>query len=176
MDMMRKLLGLFVFFTILTGCIYPFFITGLTSILFNYEASGSLLYSKGEPIGSMHIGQKFKKDIYFWGRPSASDYGTLPAFGSNLSPTSKKLKENVEKRVEYLKSIHGKEPPGDLVYASASGIDPHITIESALYQVDRIAKARNLQPSQINDLISKTELPYINVLRLNITLDQLQKR
>ena len=186
--MIQATLKLFLVFIFTVGFVYPFFITGLTQLAFPHQANGSIIYKDGKPIGSMLIGQKFTHDKYFWGRPSASDYGTLPSKGSNLSYGSKKLRKEMDERVKTLKKAHGNdhEPPSPLIYASGSGLDPDITITGALYQLDRVAKARNLSKKQISHLKFQIDFgtriywrisspQYLNVLRLNLILDQLDK-
>lgn len=181
---MRHTLALFCFFTFITGLLYPFFITGFAQTFFPIQANGSLINQHGQIIGSSLIGQHFVQDSNFWGRPSATDYQTLPAHGSNLSPTNKKFVEKVQARTELLKAKNGgKTPPADLVYSSGSGLDPHISTESALYQLDRVAKVRNLSAEEITlltDLIhiqsrtTRNLIPsaYVNVLEINLTLEE----
>jgi K+-transporting ATPase ATPase C chain len=184
---MKPILKFYLLLTLITGIVYPFLITGISQLAFSHQANGSLIYKNDQPIGSLLIGQLFKEERYFWGRPSASDYGTLPSQGSNLSPASKKLWQTVQERIEHLEKAHGKEhqPPADLVYASASGIDPDLTAKGALYQLDRITKARNLNSAQAKKLKEFIELGeriywrdhshhYLNLLRLNLTLDEIE--
>jgi K+-transporting ATPase ATPase C chain len=167
----------FIVAVLLTGLVYPLFITLVGQTLFNSN-------SNGRP---ELIAQKFDQDKYFWPRPSSQDYNPLPSGGSNLSATSKQLHDIVEERkAKLLKADQTKtveEIPADLIYASASGLDPHISPAAALFQVDRVAKSRGLDSSKkgaIIELIGRlTEgrdlgvfgEPRVNVLRLNIALD-----
>ncbi|HTY14026.1 MAG TPA: potassium-transporting ATPase subunit KdpC [Candidatus Omnitrophota bacterium] len=174
----------------LTGLIYPLLMTGIGQAVFNDRSNGSIYKMDGREIGSLLIGQKFDQDKYFWPRPSAIDYNPLPSGGSNLSVTSKKLAAIVEERKQKLlnadPSIAGKTVPSDLLYASGSGLDPHLTPAAALFQVDRVARARgydSAKKSEIIGLIVKlTEgrdlglfgEKRVNVLELNAELDRLR--
>jgi potassium-transporting ATPase KdpC subunit len=182
-----KILGVM---TVLTGIIYPLLLTGLAQFAFPAKANGSLIWKDDRITGSALIGQKFDSSIYFWSRPSAVDYNPLPSGGSNLGPTSDQLKELVANRA----SIFANENllsdtnaiPKEMVFASASGLDPHISPEAAMLQLDRIARARNfseVQRKQLLQLIhSRTEEPQffifgerrINVFELNLDLDNLR--
>ena len=180
---------IFAFFTILCGIVYPLFITGIAQIVFPAKANGSLIIQDNKLIGSELIGQKFDSEIYFWSRPSATDYSSMPSGGSNYGPTSLKLKQLVADRTaQWMKSNPTSDPekiPSEMLLASASGLDPHISPKAALLQVDRIVKVRNLndsQKQQLLKLISEfSEVPQfsflgearINVLALNLKLDQL---
>ncbi len=169
-------LRMFLSMTLLTGILYPLFITLIAQLALHQKANGDLVFSqKNQPIGSKLIAQKFTADKYFWERPSAVDYNPLPSGGSNLGPTSAALKKTIlERRAVYSPKT---EIPSELLYASASGLDPHISVEAALFQLDRVAKARNLNPELIHDLINKATHwalfgpSYVNVLILNSTLD-----
>lgn len=170
----RTALKMFATMTILTGLIYPLLITLIAQFTMPKQAGGSIVYSGDKIIGSELIAQSFKGNAYFWPRPSAVDFDPLkPAGGSNLGPTSQKLKEMVQKRVEAL----GSNPPPELVYTSGSGIDPHINIETAYYQMERVAKSRSIQDvaqvkSLIDSLAEGIKKNYVNVLLLNQALDQ----
>ncbi len=126
---------------LLSGIIYPIIITITGQLFFNFRANGSIIKIENVKIGSSLIGQSFTGDKYFWGRPSAGGYSTVPSGASNLSPTSAKLTENYEKQ----KKLFGDKNniPVDLLFSSGSGLDPHMSPESAYFQVERIAKARN---------------------------------
>lgn len=172
--------------TVLTGVIYPVFITGVARIFFHHNAEGSQIVSDGKVIGSELIGQKFDSIMFFWPRPSAIDYNPLPSGGSNLGPTSEKLKLLVEQRkAKFIKDNlldADTSVPSEMVLASASGIDPHVSKKAVMMQVDRICKARNFSPEQrdqLLDIIDKqTEKPQylifgeerINILLLNLEL------
>lgn len=175
------------FFTVLTGIAYPLLITGVGKLFFARQASGSFIDVGGKTIGSDLIGQKFSYPRYFWPRPSAVDYNPLPSGGSNLGPTSAELKDSVTARRSRLQEANGATVPADLLCASGSGLDPHISPDAARYQVDRVALARQLDPAQRTALLSLiyeyTETPTIgilgqprvNVLKLNLALDSLGK-
>lgn len=155
-------LRLFLCLTFVTGIVYPFFIT----LIANGRMKPNL------------IAQKFEKEIYFWPRPSAIDYNPLQSGGSNLGPTSHQLMERVEIRKRVLAKAHGVEienVPSELVFASGSGLDPHISQTAAYFQVERVAKARGIDPITIKKLVNsllEKYPPRINVLLLNMALDK----
>ncbi len=159
---------------ILTGLLYPLLITVIAQVIMPKQAGGSIIKIKDRIIGSELIAQQFKGDAYFWPRPSAVDYDPIkPAGGSNLGPTSKKLEKIIEERVKTL----GPHPPSELVYASSSGLDPHISLETAYFQLDRIAKARSIHDrNQLRSLVDSSaqgfSKKYVNVLVLNKALDK----
>jgi K+-transporting ATPase ATPase C chain len=172
--------------TVLTGLIYPGIVTGLCQMLFPNQANGSLIYKDGKVIGSSLIGQNFTKPEYFQPRPSAAGngYDATASSGSNLGPTSQKLVDRVRASAD---KFHKDNPnftgpvPADLLTASGSGLDPHLSPESADAQVDRIAQARGASPQDIRNLVAQlTESrdlgflgePRVNVLRLNRALDE----
>jgi len=175
----------------LTGFVYPFLITGIAQLSMKEKAEGSIISLKGKLIGSKLIGQKFENPRYFWPRPSAVDYNPLPSGGSNLGPISLELEELVKKRQDHISKTHGTPDvvnniPSELLYASGSGLDPHISPEAAYFQVERIVKARNLDEKNkktLNDIILESTKPLffhhlapscVNVLELNIALDELK--
>jgi K+-transporting ATPase ATPase C chain len=175
--------------TVLTGVIYPFFMTGVAQLTFRAKANGSLIIKDGKIIGSELIGQKFDSTIYFWSRPSAIDYNPIPSGASNLGPTSDKLRKQVEERRLLFATKNSITDttaiPKEMIFASASGLDPHISPGAALMQVERIAGARHFNNNQKAELVKKikelTEEPQflclgevrINVLILNLELDKL---
>lgn len=174
-----------IFFTILCGLIYPLAMTGIAQIFFKDKANGSLLSRDGQVVGSKLLGQNFERPEYFSPRPSAVSFNPLPSGGSNLGPTSEALKVLVNERREKLKKNNpgAGEPPQYLVFAAASGLDPHINLEAALYQVERISKARSLSV----DIIKKLVMDHVkmrqyiifgeetlNVLTLNMAMDNMQ--
>jgi K+-transporting ATPase ATPase C chain len=185
------LLGL----TLITGLLYPLAVTGIAGVIFPKQAQGSLIERDGKVIGSALIGQEFKDDRYFHGRPSATTapdpndssktvpapYNAANSGGSNLGPTSKPLADRLKEDVDKLKAENPSEPvPVDLVTTSASGLDPHISPEAALFQVPRVAKARSMAEDKVRELVTQhTEgrfaallgEPRVNVLALNLALD-----
>lgn len=195
---LRPALALLLLFTVLTGVIYPFVTTGIASVLFPYQARGSLIERDGKVIGSTLIGQNFTDERYFHGRPSATvaadpadpsktiavPYNAANTSGSNLGPTSKALIERMTSHVERLKPQNpGVQVPTDLVTTSASGLDPHISPDGALFQVPRVAKARGLPETRVRDLVERQVEgrtfgilgePHVNVLALNLALDALK--
>jgi K+-transporting ATPase ATPase C chain len=192
---LKPALILLIALTIITGVIYPLVVTAVAQAAFPGQANGSLIYQEGRPVGSTLIGQPFDDPKYFWGRLSAT--GTFPynAFnaanltassGSNLGPTSQALLEAVQARVD---ALHAADPgnttpiPVDLVTASGSGLDPHISPAAALYQVPRVARERGLSEAVVRQFVLRhTEgrtlgilgEPRVNVLKLNLALDTAQ--
>ncbi len=176
-----KHIKLFLWFTLLTGIIYPVLVYIVGQTVFPHQANGSMITKGDKAVGSALIGQKFSSDKYFWARPSATNYNTLPSSGSNLSPTNSKLKQAVEERK---KAYSSNDVPSDLLFASGSGLDPHITVQAANFQIDRVLKARGISgpegKKRMESLIEKYSTnhyldilgpPYVNVLLLNIALD-----
>jgi potassium-transporting ATPase KdpC subunit len=186
--------------TLVTGVVYPFAITGIARVIFPNQSQGSLVERDGKVVGSALIGQEFKGDGYFHGRPSATvapdpndstktvpaPYNAANSGGSNLGPTNKALIERVQGEVEKLKQENPSAPvPIDLVTTSGSGLDPHISPEAALFQVPRIAKARNMPEDSLRRLVdahieARTLAllgePRVNVLALNLALDRAAAR
>jgi len=186
--LIRPAVTLFILLSIVTGLIYPLLVTGIGQALFPKQAAGSLIERDGKRVGSRLIGQNFTGPKYFWGRPSAT--GPYPnnaaaSSGSNLGPLNPALKEAVESRVQALREAdpgNTQPVPVDLVTASASGLDPHISPAAAEYQVTRVARARGLAPETVRNLMAmRTENrqwgifgePRVNVLELNLALDPL---
>ena len=180
---------LFILLSLVTGLLYPLLVTGISQALFPEQAAGSLIERDGKLIGSRLIGQNFTDPKYFWGRPSAtSPYPNNAAAsgGSNLGPRNPALKAAVESRVKALREAdpgHVAPVPVDLVTASASGLDPHISPAAVDYQIGRVARARGLTPEAVRALVAQhTEdrqwgmfgEPRVNVLKLNLALDRLQ--
>lgn len=162
---------LFLWLTFLTGIVYPLLITLIAQLTMNTQANGSMTKT-----GSALIAQSFQKEGYFWPRPSSIDYNPLPSGGSNLGPTSAALKKAVENRERKF----GKGAPAELLFTSGSGLDPHISPETAYFQMERVAKARGLETQKLKELIDKKTArsifgpPVINVLLLNQALDARQ--
>jgi potassium-transporting ATPase KdpC subunit len=179
---------LFIAFSLLTGLIYPLFMTGIIQTAIPEKASGSMVAVDGRVIGSELIGQNFSGPGYFHGRPSAVGYMANGSGGSNLGPTSNKLMEETQKRIEYVRLENGLSSdipvPADLVLTSGSGLDPHISTEGAMLQVPRIARSRGLPELEVRALVNGSVEPIylgtfgqdrVNVLRLNMKLDGLSK-
>lgn len=180
---------LIIIITIITGIIYPGVVMVLSQLIFPSQANGSLIIKNSKIIGSELIGQFFDDPKYFWGRPSATlnfPYNALFSGGSNLSVNNINLITTINKRIDFLKKYNTKNIsiPMELLMASGSGLDPHISPTAALYQVQRIAKTRNLSENILKKLINNlTEtpqfgllgVPKINVLRLNLALDEINK-
>ena len=183
-------LKIFLFFTILTGIVYPIFITGIAQILFPRQANGSLILKRDKIIGSELIGQNFDTIFYFSSRPSAVSHNPLPSGGSNYGLTNAKLKHSVDsirkQFIAYNQLGNNIEIPSEMLFASASGLDPHISPKAALLQIDRIAKARNYNALQKDKLLqcvkAHTEEPQflclgeerVNVLLLNLDIDKIK--
>ena len=150
-----KALRMFCWMMFLTGGLYPFLITAIAHFAMPRQSQGSLIVRNNKVIGSVLIGQSFQSEKYFWSRPSAVDYNPLPSGGSNLAPTSAELQAQVEKRRDYIasKNYSVQDIPSELLFASGSGLDPHITLKTALYQVERVAKARNIQKEKLTEQI-----------------------
>ncbi|MGD0023366.1 MAG: K(+)-transporting ATPase subunit C [Xanthobacteraceae bacterium] len=193
----RPAIVVLVALTLITGLVYPLVMTGIAQVIFPYRAQGSMIERDGKVVGSALIGQNFTSDKYFHGRPSATTapdpsdpnktvaapYNAANSGGSNLGPSNKALIDRVQGDIDKLKQENPGTPiPADLVTTSGSGLDPDISPEAALFQVPRIAKARNLPEDRIRQLVNdNTEgrflgllgEPRVNVLLLNLALDRL---
>ena len=193
----RPAIVLVIALTIITGLVYPLAMTGIAGVIFPYQAQGSLIEKDGKVVGSVLIGQVFADDKYFHGRPSATNapdpkdptktidapYNATNSMGSNLGPTNKSLIERVKGDLEKLKAENPKmQVPQDLVTTSGSGLDPDISPEAALFQVPRVAKARNMPEGRLRQLVGQHTdgrflgllgEPHVNVLLLNLALDQM---
>jgi K+-transporting ATPase ATPase C chain len=196
----RPAIVLIVALTLITGLVYPLVMTGLAQVLFPSRANGSMIEKDGKVIGSALIGQVFAEDKYFHGRPSATNtpdpkdanktvdapYNAANSGGSNLGPTNKALIDRVKGDVDKLKAENASEPvPIDLVTTSGGGLDPHITPQAALFQVPRVAKARNMPEDRVRQLVNQNVEgrtlgllgePRVNVLALNLALDRAAAR
>ena len=185
----RSAVLLFIVVTSLTGIVYPFVVTGLAQILFPRQANGSLIKISGNKKASELIGQPFSDPGYFWGRPSATTptaYNGASSAGSNLGPSNPELKATVQMRITALLAADHENHlpiPVDLVTASGSGLDPHISPASALYQVSRVAQARGADKKNIEELVrlhirdrqfGVFGEPTVHVLRLNMALDAMR--
>jgi potassium-transporting ATPase KdpC subunit len=192
----RPALVLVVALTLITGLVYPLVITGIAQVLFPRQANGSMIEKDGKVVGSVLIGQVFADDKYFRGRPSATNtpdpkeptktvdapYNAANSGGSNLGPTNKALIDRVKGDVDKLKVENASAPvPIDLVTTSGGGLDPHISSAAALFQVPRVAKARNMPEDRVRQLVNQhvegrtlgfLGEPRVNVLALNMALDR----
>jgi K+-transporting ATPase ATPase C chain len=191
----RPAIILLVLLTLITGLAYPLAMTAIAGVIFPKQTEGSLIERNGKVIGSALIGQEFKQEKYFHGRPSATTapdpadatktvpapYNAANSGGSNLGPTSKALNDRIKEDVDKLKAENSSSPvPIDLVTTSASGLDPDISPEGALFQVPRVAKARNMSEARVRQLVTENTAgrlvglfgePRVNVLALNLALD-----
>lgn len=181
---------LFLIMTVITGIIYPLFITGFAHFVFPQKADGSMISNEQKIIGSELIGQHFSRPEYFWGRPSAIQNNPMPSAGSNLNPVGDSLKLQVQSRIDTIRKYQGNlkisEIPKDLLFASGSGVDPHISPEVVFFQFDRVINYRHFSEEQKNILrkiiINSIESPDINifgeprvnVLNLNLELDKIK--
>lgn len=185
---LRASLVVFVMLTVLTGVIYPLLVTAIAQVTFSHQANGSMICVGNKAVGSELIGQSFSKPEYFWGRLSATSpmpYNAASSSGSNYGPLNPALKEAAESRSAMLKKypMPRVSVPVDLVTASASGLDPHISVAAADYQVPRVAAARRMDEAIVRQIVQQYAEgrqygllgePRVNVLRLNLALDQFQ--
>ena len=176
-------------FTILTGLFYPLAVTGIAQLVFPHKANGSLIEKDGKAIGSELIGQPFSDPKYFWSRLSATGpfaYNAAASSGSNYGPINQAYLDGVKKRIQDLKAVDSlniQPVPADLATASGSGLDPHISVAAALYQLPRVARIRNLNQDKVHSLVvqytENRQLGFlgemrVNVLKLNLALDETQ--
>jgi K+-transporting ATPase ATPase C chain len=181
----------FLLFTVLTGLLYPLAITGIAQLVFPWQANGSLIKKDGKVVGSALIGQPFSDPKYFWSRPSATSpyqYNAAASAATNYGPLNPALTSEVSQRISDLKkvdSLNTNPIPVDLVTSSGSGLDPHISIAAALYQLPRVARVRGLSVDKVRGLVNEyTEgrflgilgEPGVNVVKLNLALDQMQSK
>jgi K+-transporting ATPase ATPase C chain len=184
------IVSLFIF-TIITGVIYPLGVTGIAQLIFPAQANGSIMVKNGKPVGSALIGQPFDDPKYFWGRLSATapfPYNSVSSSGSNLAQSNPAVVEQAKARIEALRKADSEAPanvPADLATASGSGLDPHISPAAAAYQAKRVSGNRGIDEGRVRALISAyTEPrqfwilgePRVNVLKLNLALDEFQKK
>lgn len=187
--LLRPAVTLFLLFSGLTGIVYPLLVTGIGKLIFPQQVAGSLLKEGDKWVGSSIIGQPFTDPKYFWGRPSATSpypYNASASSGSNLGPLNPTLREVITARIKSLREAdpdNSRPIPIDLVTASASGLDPHLSPAAAEYQVSRIARLRKLSLATVQNLVQQfTETPQwgvlgesrVNVLRLNLALDKMR--
>lgn len=188
--LIRPAASLFLLLSVVTGIVYPLAVTGIAKAAFPEEASGSLIVKDGKAVGSRLIGQNFTDPKYFWGRPSATGpmpYNAAASGGSNQGPLNPALVDAVKGRIEALKAGdpgNTRSIPADLVNASASGLDPHISPAAADYQIERVARARGLDTTVVKTLVAQNTEgrqwgifgdPRVNVLELNLALDTASK-
>lgn len=180
---LRPALTIFALLTFVTGVIYPLAVTGIAQLVFPHQANGSLVTINGKTYGSELIGQQFDDPKYFWGRLSAVNYDSSTSSGSNYGPMNPALIEAVQARIDALKAADPDNTlpiPVDLVTASGSGLDPHISVDAALYQISRVASSRGLSEADVIALVNQYTdgrqfgflgEPRVNVLLLNLALD-----
>jgi K+-transporting ATPase ATPase C chain len=189
LSQIRACLTIFVLLSLITGVVYPALVTGIAQVVFPHQANGSLIHreidGKKTPVGSELIGQSFDDPKFFWSRPSAAGYNGGSSSGSNLGPINPALLDAVKQRVETIKAAHPDQSgdvPVDLVTASASGLDPHISPAAAEYQVSRVAKVRGIKEDEVRALLTAHSEgrtlgllgePRVNVLKLNLALEKL---
>jgi len=189
-EQLKSAVLVFIILTMITGVLYPLFVTGIAQAFFRAKAEGSLIYRDRNLIGSTLIGQPFDDPKYLWGRISATSpipYNASSSSGSNTGPSNPELLETVKARIEKLRAAdpENKTPiPVDLVTSSASGLDPHISLAAAYYQITRIAKQRGFSEIKVKNIIYKNQTmrlfgllgePVVNVLEVNLDLDSYQK-
>jgi K+-transporting ATPase ATPase C chain len=191
MKLIRPALGMLALLTVVTGVAYPLLVTALAQVLFPAQANGSLIVKDGKPTGSALIGQPFDDPKYFWSRLSATSpapYNGAASSGSNLGPLNDALTDAIKGRIDALEAADPNNPlpvPVDLVTASGSGLDPHISPAAARYQLARVARTRGLPEATVRDLVARHTTgrqwgvlgePVVNVLELNLALDALGER
>ena len=189
-EQLKSAILVFIILTIITGVLYPLFVTGIAQAFFHTKANGSLIYRDRNLIGSALIGQPFDDPKYLWGRLSATSpvpYNSSSSSGSNIGPSNPMLLETVKARIEKLRAADPKNKmpiPVDLVTSSASGLDPHISLAGAYYQISRIAKHRGLSVNVVKNIVDRNANgrlfgligePVVNVLRVNMDLDSSRK-
>jgi K+-transporting ATPase ATPase C chain len=189
-EQLKSAIFIFIILTVITGILYPLLVTGIAQAFFNAKANGSLMYLDEKVTGSVLIGQQFDDPKYLWGRLSATSpvpYNSGLSSGSNIGPSNPALLENAKARIEKLRATDPKSKlpiPVDLVTSSASGLDPHISLAGAYYQIARIVKQRKLSVNIVKDIIDRNTTmrlfgvlgePVVNVLKVNLDLDSYGK-
>ena len=189
-EQLKSAIFVFVILTIITGILYPLFVTGIAQAFFHAKANGSLIYQDGKITGSVLIGQQFDDPKYLWGRLSATSpasYNSSSSSGSNIGPSNPALLEAVKSRIKKLRASDPKNKtpiPVDLVTSSASGLDPHISLAGAYYQIPRIARERGLSVNAVKNIINLNTNrrlfgligePVVNALKVNMDLDLSKK-
>jgi K+-transporting ATPase ATPase C chain len=175
---------MYLWMTFLTGILYPLLITGIAQLTLKQKANGNFVSKQERIVGATLVAQKFERNDYFWPRPSSIDYQPMPSGGSNLGPTSAALKKVIEERKQKILKAHNVDVdtiPAELLFASGSGIDPHISVEAAYFQMERVGKARAMDNKVLKSLIDGMIIKrrwgflgeaYVNVLMLNLALDK----
>ncbi len=185
----KKSLAVLLIFTLIVGVVYPTFITVCAQTVFKDKANGSLIVKDGYVVASKLIGQNFTSPKYFWGRPSATadyPYNAVAGAGSNKSPAGDEIDEVIKERIKELQKYNGTDEkiPVDLVTASASGLDPDISLAAAEYQVSRVAEARGITEEEVQKVVDEVKQKrilgffgetYVNVVELNLKLDDIQQ-
>jgi len=189
MRLFKQEIMVFIVFSVLCGFVYPLFVTVVSQFLFPWRSNGSIITSGNQILGSEIIGQKFDSPKYFHGRPSTTNpaYNASGSSGSNFGPTNMKFLEEVKEQIAQIRHENGLPSnapvPADLVLASASGLDPHISVESAMFQIRRISKERRLSEAEVEAIVRQHiehrllgiwGQPRANVLKLNLAMDKLK--
>lgn len=191
MKTLRTAFQMLLLLTVITGVVYPLLVTGLAQLFFPAQANGSLLYRNGKPVASLLLAQNMTQNMsqnlresgYFWPRPSAGNFDAMASGGSNYGQTSPALMQQWQERVLYWQQASGKAKPvpAELIQASASGLDPHISVAAAYYQLNRVAQSRGWPEKRVAEMIEQqidrstwfaAGAPMINVMSLNLSLDQ----
>ncbi|MCK9583118.1 MAG: potassium-transporting ATPase subunit KdpC [Endomicrobiales bacterium] len=188
---MKKILlsiRIYIIFTVLLGLIYPLVVTVIAQVILPYQANGSIMRNGDKVIGSKLIGQNFSNPEYFHSRPSANNYDAVNSGGTNLGPSSKKLMDSTAEKIAKVRQENGLSSdtkiPSDMVLSSASGLDPHISLQSALLQVNRISKIRGIAVKDLKKMIDNNTdtdfvgiwgRPGVNVFKLNLAIDDFAK-
>jgi K+-transporting ATPase ATPase C chain len=190
LSLLRQTVLVFVVLMLITGAAYPLLVTGIAQIVFPHQANGSLIVQRDKVFGSELIGQQFDDPKYFWGRPSATSpaYNGAASTGSNYGPTNPAQLDAIKSRAENLRKSHPDQTgaiPVDLVTASGSGLDPHISPAAAEYQVSRVARARGIDVAAVRNVVMENTRgrtfgilgePRVHVVQLNLALDDLQSQ
>lgn len=183
MKTLRTAFQMLLLLMVITGVVYPLLVTGLAQLFFPAQANGSLLYQNGKPVASVLLAQNMTKSSYFWPRPSAGNFDAMASGGSNYGQTSPALMQQWQTRIQYWQQASGntKPVPAELIQASASGLDPQISVAAAYYQLNRVAQSRGWPEKRVAAMIEQqidrsswfaAGAPMINVMSLNLSLDQ----
>jgi len=190
MKTLRTAFQMLLLLTVITGVVYPLLVTGLAQLFFPAQANGSLLYRNGKPVASVLLAQNMSQNLrrsgYFWPRPSSGNFDAMASGGSNYGQTSPALMQQWQTRIQYWQQASGKTKPvpAELIQASASGLDPQISVAAAYYQLNRVAQSRGWPEKRVATMIEQqidrsswfaAGAPMINVMSLNLSLDQQDK-